>query len=340
VQTAQIGEWDWDILSGTIQKTDHVCKLLGMQPGKSQDQAGPFFHLIHEDDKEMVREQMKTALEGLNIFHTECRILRVDNGQIKWVSIYGRIIAHQEGRPARMIGVVYDITDRKRLEKHKDNFISVASHELKTPVTSIKAYSEILQDLFEDTNDQPNVDIVKKLNNQVDRLVKLIQSLLDSTNVSEGRLRLFPQTFDLNKLIEQQVLESQLVSPHHELTWNPSDIPLVHADKDRIGQVITNFISNAVKYSPRKSKVFISSEDALDGVIVRVRDSGMGITPEDQERIFQQYYRVNTEEVLRNEGLGIGLYISSEIIKQHGGNIGVESIAGEGSTFYFKLLYS
>jgi PAS domain S-box-containing protein len=340
LQSTEIGEWEWDIISDTVQRSDHASLLLGLQPGASYEEAKSFFSLIYQDDLSIVKQQLAPALGGLNVFQAEFRILRADTGQARWVNAYGRVIAHRQEQPMKMIGVIYDISDRKLQEKHKDDFISIASHELKTPVTSIQVYSDLLEDILMKSSTPQHAELVSKLNNQVARLVRLIYSLLDYTNIAEGRMKLFPQPFDLNQLIAEQVQELGLASPSHKLVWKPAAIALVHADRERIRQVLVNFISNAVKYSPAGSEVIITTEDELDGVKVRFRDFGGGIRAEEQARIFQRYYRVQSKEMENNPGLGLGLYISSEIIKQHMGSIGVESLAGDGSTFYFKLPYS
>jgi signal transduction histidine kinase len=237
-----------------------------------------------------------------------------------------------------MIGVIYDITSRKMLEKLKDDFISVASHELKTPVTSIKGYSQILLENFKEAGDAESIDLLSKLNGQVDRLTKLLYTLLDSTSLLEGRLKLSPEPFDINELLEEQITELRHLSPEHDLVWRPGPVPLIHADKGRIRQVIINLVTNAMKYSP-KGDIVISSVDALDGVLVSVQDFGPGIPPDQQESIFKRYYRVD-QTAPNGQSLGLGLYISLEIIKQHKGTMGVDSLLGKGSTFYFKLPYS
>jgi PAS domain S-box-containing protein len=336
IQSTKMGEWEWDIISDVIKRNEYTNNLIGIEPDTPSNMS--FYGYIYPGDLESVRQQMQAAIEGLNIFQAEFRILRADNEQIRWVSSYGRIVGRINDRASRMIGVMYDITARKMLEKLKDDFISVASHELKTPVTSIKGYSQILLENFKQENDAESIDWLTKLNGQVDRLTKLLYSLLDSTTLLEGRLKLNPETFDINELLEEQVTELRHISPKHDLVWKPASIPLIHADKSRIRQVINNLVTNAIKYSP-KGEVIISSVDALDGVLVTVQDFGPGIPPDQQDNIFKRYYRVD-QSAANSQSLGLGLYISLEIIRQHKGTMGVDSIAGKGSTFYFKLPYS
>jgi PAS domain S-box-containing protein len=338
VQSAEIGEWDWDITTDITQLSEQTCSIFGIAPCKTIS-GSPLLEHIHSEDLPQLKEKLETALKGLNIFHAEFRINRADNNGQRWVTAYGRVVGHENDTPTRMLGVVYDVTNRKLLEKQKDDFISVASHELKTPVTTIKAYSGILEEVLEESGHPESVEIMKKLDGQVDRLVNLINSLLDANSV-EGKMKLNPQTFDLNELAAEQVKALQISVLPHQLTWKPGNLGLVHADRERIGQVITNFITNAAKYSPGKDKVIITTEDAMDGAVLKVQDFGIGLSAVEQGQVFERYYRANSPGIASTPGLGLGLYISAEIIRQHSGAIWVESVVGKGSSFCFKLPYS
>ena len=229
---------------------------------------------------------------------------------------------------------------RKLLEKQKDDFISIASHELKSPVTSIKAYSELLDDVFRESGDSNNALLVKKLNAQVDRMVKLIYNLLDSSTISQLKMKLNPEPVDINVLIEECLSGFELSASRDRLTFLPDKIPLLQADPHRIRQVIENLVSNALKYSPTDKQVIISTKDNLDSALVSVQDFGNGVPEEMQSLIFERYYRVHDEKLESSQGLGLGLYISSEIIRHHFGTISVDSTVGEGSTFHFTLPYT
>ena len=225
------------------------------------------------------------------------------------------------------------------MEQQKDDFIGIASHELRTPLTSIKVYAELLADMFEEKHDTTAVLYMQKLDNQVDRITGLVSSLLDTARISEGQLNLQQESFDMNELIERQIKELKHLSRAHELLFKPGKLKHVKADKERVAQVITNFLTNAIKYSPKGGKVIIASEEIADGVRVSVKDSGMGIPDELQEKIFDRFFRINNPAVQTFPGMGIGLYIAQNIIQRHKGRIGVESETGKGSEFYFFLPY-
>jgi two-component system CheB/CheR fusion protein len=238
------------------------------------------------------------------------------------------------------VKVARDMTERKMIEQQKDDFIGIASHELKTPVTSIKAYAEVLQEIFKENADAANEELMSKLNTQVDRLTALISDLLDTTKVAEGKLVLQKESVDLNGLLDERMEELQRTSPKHKLVIKKGKTKAVIADKERLGQVLINLISNAIKYSPAGGEVIITSEDRGDSVMVAVRDFGIGISPDMQNRVFERFFRARDKRVSTFPGLGLGLYIASEIVKRHGGTIGVNSVAGEGSEFYFEIPYN
>ncbi|MHA4846766.1 PAS domain-containing sensor histidine kinase [Flavitalea antarctica] len=340
MQSAEMGEWTYYIPEDVIEVKERCRVVMGMNRQEERISPEAVLQLIHEDDRNSVVEAMKDAIGGLHIFHAEFRVRFPETRSIAWVNAYGRVTGHQDQSPSKMIGVVYDITPRKLLEKQKDDFISIASHELKSPVTSIKAYSELLDDVFRESGDSNNALLVKKLNAQVDRMVKLIYNLLDSSTISQLKMKLNPEPVDINVLIEECLSGFELSASRDRLTFLPDKIPLLQADPHRIRQVIENMVSNALKYSPTDKQVIISTKDNLDSALVSVQDFGNGVPEEMQSLIFERYYRVHDEKLESSQGLGLGLYISSEIIRHHFGTISVDSTVGEGSTFHFTLPYT
>jgi two-component system CheB/CheR fusion protein len=249
-----------------------------------------------------------------------------------WALFAATRISEEEG-----VEFIIDITARKLLEQQKDGFIAIASHELKTPVTSIKVYVEVLRERLEKSKDSENIELVKKLNTQVERLNNLIVDLLDTTNIVEGQLTLKLKVFDINELISEQVEEAKRLSKDHVFIVKPGNPKNINADRDRIGQVLTNLLSNAVKYSAPGSKIIITSRNTPNGIKVSVQDNGIGIPENMINSVFDRFFRISNTQTETYPGMGLGLYISAEIIERHGGTISVESVEGEGSTFYFTL---
>jgi len=229
-------------------------------------------------------------------------------------------------------------TQLKQLLKIRDEFIGIASHELKTPVTSIKAYAQLVQEGLRENNDTGNHELLVRLNAQINRLVTLINHLLDTTRISEGQLKLRLEKFDINDLLKEGIDEIKRTS-NHMFELQAEDLPDIHADRERIGQVITNLLTNAIKYSPRDTKVTVSSRPKKGGIKVSVKDEGYGISQADQEKLFDRFFRVTANNMDSYPGMGLGLYITAQIIQKHNGTIGVQSAEGQGSVFSFTLPY-
>ncbi|HLG63549.1 MAG TPA: ATP-binding protein [Ktedonosporobacter sp.] len=246
-------------------------------------------------------------------------------------------IHDNEGTIVQWFGTNTDITEQKRLEQQKDEFIGIASHELKTPVTSIKAYAQLLERRFRRMGDESSSQMLRKMDAQLNKLTNLIRDLLDVTKIESGKLQLHKSSFDLNELIAEIVEETQRTATNHAFIQELSASAMLYADRDRIGQVLTNLLTNAVKYSPEANTIVIRTIHKDGAIITSVQDFGIGIPEEEQSQIFERFFRVDGAVQETYPGLGLGLYISSEFIKRHHGTIWVESKAGKGSTFSFSL---
>jgi signal transduction histidine kinase/CHASE1-domain containing sensor protein len=227
--------------------------------------------------------------------------------------------------------------ERLRYEQHKDEFIAVASHELKTPVTSIKAFGHVLSKMFERKLDHKTKKILALMNNQVDKLTFLVTSLLDISRIESGKLVLSMSEFDYDKMLEEIVGALQLTIPTHTIQWTTRLQEKLISDRERVEQVLINFINNAAKYSADGTVIKITSERVGKMIKTSVHDSGIGIFSSEQQKIFQRFYRVSDEERKTYSGLGLGLYISKQLIVRLGGEVGVSSTPGKGSTFWFTL---
>jgi two-component system sensor histidine kinase VicK len=259
------------------------------------------------------------------------------NTSIHWISVKGKLVTDRDGKPTRMLGTVIDITENKRDEIRKNDFIAMASHELKTPLTSIKSYVQLLAKKLEASEDAFINNALAKANTQINKMTDLIHGFLDLSKLESGKLQTKPEVFDMNRLIADCIAELLQSNHSHTVIFDGSTALNVTADKGKIGQVLNNFLSNAVKYSPRGSKILVNSTKITEGLRVAVTDEGVGIKPKDQKKVFQRFYRADNEKTKNVSGFGIGLYLSSEIIHSHHGKIWVESIEGSGSTFYFSI---
>jgi len=235
------------------------------------------------------------------------------------------------------MGFVLDISASKELDKRKDEFISMASHELKTPVTSLKGFLGLLQRRLTLQRDEKALHYLARMDAQVNRLTKLINDLLDLSKMQTGQLHYREERFDLDELVQEIVETVQETTQTHHLQFEGQTQAEVFGDRDRIGQVLINLLNNAIKYSPQGDRVLVRVAISQNKALVSVQDFGIGITKEHEYKIFERFYQVTDPEEKTYPGLGIGLYISYEIVKRHGGQMWVESKIGEGASFYFTL---
>lgn len=335
LDTVKMGVWQLDLDTMDLKRNARFDEFFGYEATETGwDLAKMQTHIFEEDRQAFVLAFQKMQETGL--FHFEGRMIRQPGG-IRWVRITGRLFDEDNGRSNRVAGFILDITDAKSIEHQKDEFISIASHELKTPVTNIRAYADILLDNFREAKDAESAGLLGKLKGQTDRLTTLIRDLLDVTRITEGHIHLRKTSFDMNGLILATTEEMQRTSNHLLIPeLQPGEL-LIEADRERITQVLTNLISNAVKYSPDADKVIISSSKEGQLLKFSVKDYGIGLSPEVQQRIFERFYRDQNSVVSSYAGMGLGLYISAEIVKQHGGNIQLQSEPGQGSVFTVSL---
>lgn len=226
---------------------------------------------------------------------------------------------------------------QKELERRKDEFISMASHELKTPVTSVIMFIQYIHKTLNQEKITKHDAAFKRVNEQLYKLNKLISDLLDVSKIQGKELTYNLKKTDLNEVIKKTVENVRPLATKHTIIVKGKIRKKVIVDPDRIDQVVTNLLTNAIKYTPKPDKIIVQLTSNKTNACVAVKDKGIGIGPEQLPKIFQRFYRgVDTNE-RTYPGMGIGLYVSNEIIKRHGGKLWVESVKGKGSTFYFLL---
>ncbi|MCX2477633.1 PAS domain-containing protein [Pedobacter sp. MC2016-15] len=291
---------------------------------------------IHPEDEKRAwaawRECLKTGIP----YQIEFRLLD-KFGEYRWWMVRAIALKDDNQHIIKWYGSNIDITEQKELEKQKDNFLGVASHELKTPVTSIKAYAQVMEMMFRRAGDTKNAELLAKMDNQVNRLSNLIGDLLEVTKINTGRLQLTLTKFSFNQMVEEVIEEVQRTALNHAIHKQLDFDREITGDKERICQVIINLLTNAIKYSPDSDHIILSTSGNEHQLQLSVQDFGIGIRADQQPRVFEQFYRVSGSREHTFPGLGLGLYISAEIIKHLNGKIWVDSAEGKGSTFCFSL---
>ncbi len=294
---------------------------------------------IHDDEKQMVEKAYTTILQSPGKSQTLLHRCLHKNGSWAWIENTATNMRNHEGIRG-LVSNFRNVTDKVLLERQKDDFVGVATHELKTPVTSIKAYAQILLKRFRKEGNESSAMMIEKMDQQLNKLVGLIGDMLDVTKIEGGRLHFEESFYDFNVLVKEVVEELQRTTSDHQIELKLDETEQVFGDRERIGQVLTNFITNAIKYSPASRQINISTLLNKNGVKLCVEDHGVGIARENQDKIFQRFYRVSGPDYQTFPGIGLGLYISHEIVKRQGGRIWVQSEKGKGSTFCFELPYN
>jgi PAS domain S-box-containing protein len=289
--------------------------------------------LHHPDHAKEVTDFLKKAWKKDEAFELTFPLRRYD-GEYRWFLTRAYPVKDSFGKTERWIGTNTDINEQKTAEQKKDEFISIASHEMKTPLTTAKGYIELLLLSLEEKD--PIALYATKANQAIERLNDLVTELLDSSKIQNGELDYNITTFDFNKLVEETIENFQLSAKNHRIQKTGNCSRQITADRGRLQQVLINLLSNGVKYSPKADKLLVKIEEKPGTVEISVQDFGVGMSAKHLDKIFERYYRVE-EHAVHFQGLGIGLYISKNIIERHQGTMWAESEPGKGSIFYFTL---
>ncbi|MEO6314390.1 MAG: response regulator [Chitinophagaceae bacterium] len=291
------------------------------------------FPVVHPDDAN-IRTEWKKLMLSAEPLELELRIAKLYTSEFRCHLL--RVVPVKEnGITVKWVGTFTDIEEQKQVAKRKDEFLSIASHELKTPLTSIKAYVQLLDAMVEPEGETKN--FVDRTLVQVNKLDNLINDLLDISKIENGKLKFELEPVNFDQLLASTLEMLKEIYPGITISHKEKAAAIIAGNALRLEQVIINFISNAIKYSPKSKKIeVITRLTPANELFFGVQDWGIGISAENQQHIFGKYYRVS-ESSLHASGLGIGLYICSEILKRHDADFGVESEQGNGALFYFKL---
>lgn len=334
IEGANFGTWHIHSKTRAFITSARLKELFGF-PADQQISITDALAQITEEYRSYVSEQLENALAGNGDYDVSYPVIGFQDQKLRWLRAIGNLKADKSGEFSSFTGVVMDISLLKEDDQRKNDFIAMVSHELKTPLTSLNGYVQILQRkaiVFEDGFINGSLDLAAK---QVKKMTGMINGFLNVSRLESGKIVLDRTHFSLGDLVETVVAEIGMMDSNHEIVFQSSpDLP-VYADHDKIGSVIANLLSNAIKYAPLDKHIEVTCSARNQRAQVSVRDEGIGIDAKDVEKIFNRYYRVKSDSHI--SGFGIGLYLSAEIISRHDGLIWVESEPGQGSTFYFNL---
>jgi len=337
VTAAQLGTFFIGIASGEFIITPRTKEIYGFHEDEEVSLEQTMSRIV-ETHQEDVRLAMEAAMRDGVAYDVEYPIIRFNDGELRWLRAVGKkYSAIANVAVEHFSGTIMDITEPKAEDQRKQDFISIVSHEMRTPLTSINGYVQILEAKAKKAGDQLTADVAAKAKRQVERMTALVTGFLDMARAGEDKIYLNKKSFNLVSIFELTKKESLTTIATHQVIFHPTEDITVNADQEKLEQVLVNFINNAVKYSPVGSTINVHCINKAGWVKVSVVDEGMGIPKQDQPHIFDRFYRVLGAHTENITGFGIGLYLCKEIIDRHGGRVGVESTHGKGSTFWFEI---
>ncbi len=290
----------------------------------------------HPDHLQSVVKAWTRDLENGEVFELTFP-LRSKDGEYRWFLTRAVPLKDNDGKVLSWFGTNTDVTEQRQDDQRKNDFIGMVSHELKTPLTSLSAYLQMMAIKASKTDDGFTKGALEKANKQIRKMTTMINGFLNVSRLESGKIHIDTERFDMALLVKEVEEESIATITSHQIIFAPVNETFIMADRDKIGQVINNFISNAVKYSPAGSTIRIACVTKNNNAELRVEDEGYGINTEDQEKLFDRFYRVKNKDMHTISGFGIGLYLCAEIVQRHNGKIWVQSQPGKGSAFYFSL---
>ena len=333
--SAGIGMWSY----GVYSKKFHLCPVasgfFGMK-GSSTFGRGVLLQKLIQWSQKHVLDTARAACRTQQEFETELHINTADGCYGRWLKITGKLYC-SDGLAMKMMGTLTDITAAKQEELRKNDLMAFLNHELRTPLSTIKLYIQNTARFARLENNKPLEDKMLKADQQTVSMTQLINNFLTLSQVQDAKLTLQRSRFNLTELVEDVAADMMVLYPDRKFKLKAPKAVRVTADYDKLVQVLVNYVNNAVKFSHAKSVVTLTCSSINGEAIVTVEDKGRGIKPADQKLLFCRYSRIHHEKAAGTKGYGLGLYLSREIIESHGGEVGVNSEYGKGSSFYFSL---
>jgi len=336
LDAGRIGTWTVDLKGMSLKVSERTAELFGFdQP--DQISITSVSEIIVPEHRDRILAARKLAFETGNDYLEEYSILPRGGSLPKWVRSMGKTYYDEIGQALYMTGTIIDISQQRMNEIRKNDFISMVSHEMKTPLTSMSLYLQLLASKAKIVEDPVAVNTLGRVSVQLRKMESLINGFLDIARLESNKIYLDRGIFRLDTLISETIEESLLTSRGFEINFRTVCEVTVLADRNKISSVLSNLLNNAIKYSGSQKEVYLDCVIGENSVRVSVEDKGIGIKPSECQRLFERFYRVETDISRTISGFGIGLYLSAEIIGLHNGRIWVDSEQGAGSVFHFEL---
>jgi len=330
------GIWTLDFIANSLIVCKRCKELVPILNGRDI-KVGQLRDCIRPADVNRIINTITMAITTNAAFEIEVPMIDLKGAKPKWVRINGIVNCNDQIHGSKLHGTIEDISDRKHNELLKQDFLAMASHDLRTPLSVIKLYIQLCGRLARDIGCEHMVSSLKKTERQVNKMNQMIQCFLDSSAINTGEMSHSPLLFDIEELLAEVARDLSILHPDRVIAISPGPPIIVRADREKIAQVLQNLFSNAIKYSRPAKSINVYFGKRRNCLQIMIEDKGIGIAPASQERIFERFYRVNGESSKGIKGYGIGLYLSRKIIEQHNGNIWFESEPNKGCRFFFTL---
>ena len=348
IEAAGMGTWEMDLETRTVTWSDSLERIHGHEAGAFDNRFESYEQVIAAEDRERVRASIRWAIDGGRPYEIEYRVIGAD-GRERWVESKG-LIEYEHGRAVRMTGICMAVTRRKQAElarladaqeanQQKDQFLAMLSHELRTPLNAILGWIQVLDhDLGSPTRIRHAIEIIRR---NAKLQAQLIEDILDVSRIMTGKLTIETQALDVATLVDSTLsglLPTALLKQIEVTSYIPDTLPAIDGDPRRLQQVLSNVISNAIKFTPEHGQVRVSCGVHGDMLSIEVRDSGIGIAPELLPHVFDRFRQGDNGTTRLHGGLGLGLAIARHLVERHGGSIEAHSSGpGSGTTFVIKL---
>jgi signal transduction histidine kinase len=335
---AKIGSWEWDIPSNTVFWSDELFRIFNVQAIGKKATLESYLERVHPEDRKLVGDSIRQAIEDKKSFKFEHRTATQPNP--RYVLSEGQVILNKKGKPTKLVGIAQDVTAERQLERAKSEFVSLASHQLRTPATGVKAFIALLNDGYAGKLSEKQHHFLSNAYKANERQLTIINDLLNVASIESGRIALKKTRVDIIELIKSIADEykPQAIEKKQRLSLSLPEPPLyAEIDEPRFKMILDNLLSNAKKYTPEKGQINIRVVKTSKNIFIHIKDSGSGIAKKDQGRLFAKFSRIDNPKNIDIEGSGLGLYLAKYLAKLHNGDILVKSKLGHGSTFTIKV---
>jgi PAS domain S-box-containing protein len=359
---SRTGTFRWDIRDNQFEMDEGFSRLVGLPSGRPGSIESAVTAFVHPEDRDRIAAEVARILTEGGEVDIEYRVIRADDRAVRWISGKGRTTSGPDGRPQHMIGAAVDITERRLFEEElvsakeaaeeanraKSQFIANMSHELRTPLSAVIGYTELLEEEVEDLRAEGAgnlLDDIGKIRSNARHLLDLISDVLDLSKVEAGKMDVQVEDFDANALVSEVADTVQALMARNAnqfaLDLAPEGLGRMYSDPVKLRQCLFNLLSNAAKFTEHGEVVLsarrLPGEGGADGLEFRVRDTGIGMTEEQLQRLFQRFSQADSSTTRRFGGTGLGLALTKALAHLMGGDIDVESVAGQGTTFTIRL---